>query len=154
MGNAIVTTSSRSWQQITTLADELAKISVANGFITDVGANIWTTDNQRTDDDALGIMLYSGDITSSPNERPGKADREMEIYLEVGIGTDIDDGHQLIHSVIEDVEACITAYAKAQFAKPSVPTTPLRIGSIKILDRPEGAPVIVAVITVLARYFR
>ncbi|MFK2904572.1 hypothetical protein ISP17_11400 [Dyella ginsengisoli] len=154
MGNPIVTTTSRSWQQITNLAAVLQGISLANGYLTDVGQNIWTTDNQRTDENALGIMLYSGDITSSPAERPAKAEREIEIYAEVAIATDQDDAHQQIHSVIEDVERCVTTYAKAQFAQPSVPTTPLRVGSIKILDRPEGASVIVAVITVLARYFR
>lgn len=154
MGNPIVTTASRSWQQITTLAGVLASISVANGYLTDVGQNIWTTDNQRAEADALGIMVYSGDIVGEAGDRINKPVREIEIYLEVAISTDLDDGHQLAHSVIEDVEACIEAYAKTQFAQPNVPTTPLRVGSIKILDRPEGEAVIVAVVTVLARYFR
>lgn len=154
MGNPIVTTGSRSWEQITTLAAALQSIRMANGYLTDVGQNIWTTDNQRTQTDALGIMLYSGDITSAPAERPAKPIREIEIYLEFAISTDLDDGQQLIHSVIEDIESCVTSYAKEQFAKPLVPTTPLRMGDIKILDRPEGEPVMVAVATVLARYFR
>lgn len=154
MGNPIITTGSRSWEQITTLATVLQSITTANGYLTDVGQNIWTSDHQRTDADALGIMVYSGDITSVPAERPGRPIREIEIFLEFAISTDLDSGQELIHSVIEDVESCVTAYAKDQFAKPLVPTTPLRIGSIKILDRPEGEAVMVAVATVLARYFR
>lgn len=154
MGNPIVVTASRSWTQITTLATVLQSISTANGYLTDVGQNIWTCESQRPTADALGIMLYSGDITSVLTERPGKPIREIEIFLEFAIGTDLDDGHERIHSVIEDVETCVTDYAKQQFAKPQVPTTPLRMGDIKILDRPEGEPVMVAVATVLARYFR
>lgn len=156
MGNPLVTTASRSWTQITTLAGVLAAITVDNGYLTDVGQNIWTTDNQRTDESALGIMLYSSDIAGPgpDRERPAKAVREFTIEAECAIGTDLDTAQQLIHDVIEDVEACITAYAKAQFGQPNVPTTPLHVERITILDRPEGAAVIVAIFTIKARYFR
>lgn len=156
MGNPIITTTSRSWQQITTLASVLAAITVANGYLTDVGHNVWTTDNQRTDANALGLMLYSSDISGPgpDRERPAKAVREFGIEVECAIGTDLDNAQQLIHDVIEDVETCITAYAKAQFGQPNVPTTPLHVERISILDRPEGAAVIVAVFSVVARYFR
>lgn len=157
MANPIVTTASRSWTQVTTLASVLKAITVASGYLTDIGNNVWTTDHQREQaTDALGLMIYSSQISGPgiDKERPAKPVREFELFVECAIETDLDTAQQLIHDVIEDVETCITAYAKAQFGKPNVPTTPLHVHTIQILDRPEGAAAIVAVFTVVARYFR
>jgi hypothetical protein len=148
---------SRTWSLILALQAQLATITVANGYLTDIGTNIWTTDAQRTSDDALGLMIYSENITGTglDRERPGMPVRDFTILLECAIGTDLDDAQQQIHSVVEDIDACMASYAKAQAAKPTTPqVTPMRVIDVAILDRPEGAAVIACQVRVVARYFR
>lgn len=155
MGNPIVTTASRSWTQITTLADALKGITQANGYLTDVGLNVWTTDHQRPSEDALGLMLYSESIIGPgpDRERPGAPLREFTILIEAAISTDLEDAQQQIHSVIDDIDRCITAYAKAQQRNSNVIGTPVSLADIAILDRPEGAAVIAMQARVITRYF-
>lgn len=157
MGNPVVTTPSRTWLLILALQAQLSTITVANGYLTDIGTNIWTTDAQRPSDDALGLMIYSEPITGGgiDRERPGKPVRDFAMLLECIIGTDLDDAQQQIHSVIEDVENCMEAYAKAEFMRPTVnQVKPMAVVDVAILDRPEGAAVIACQIRVAARYFR
>lgn len=148
---------SRSWAIITALAAQLASITVANGYLTDVGSNVWTTDAQRPSDDALGLMIYSESITGSSidNARPAKPVREFTLLIEAAIGTDQDDAQQQIHAIIEDIETCMQAYAEAQRMRPELKqVTPMAVADIAILDRPEGAAVIAMQARVLARYLR
>lgn len=148
---------SRSWAIIAALAAQLAKITVVNGYLTDIGKNVWTTDAQRPSEDALGLMIYSESITGSSIDqaRPGKPVREFTLLIEAAIGTDQDTAQQQIHNVIEDIEACMKAYATAQAMRPDLQqVTPMAVVDIAILDRPEGAAVIAMQARVVARYFR
>ncbi len=148
---------SRTWALILALQAQLASITVVNGYLTDIGNNIWTTDGQRTDDAALGLMVYSESITGGgiDRERPGKPVREFTILLECAIGTDLDDAQQQIHNVIEDVETCMEAYAKEQPMQPAAnQVKPMAVVDAAILDRPEGMAVIACQIRVAARFFR
>ena len=156
MGNPLVATASRTWSIIQALAVQLGTITVANGYLTDVGLNVWTTDNQRTDDDALGLMIYSESITGPglDRERAGKAVREFGLLIEAAIGTDIDDAQQQIHNVVEDIDNCMLAYAKAQTAVLAQQQLPMHVADIAILDRPEGAAVIAMQARIVTRYFR
>lgn len=147
----------RAWAIILALQAQLSTITVANGYLTDVGEQIWITESQRPSDDALGLMIYSGPIMGSgiDNERPGKPVREFTLYVEGAIGTDQDDAQRQIHCVIEDVEKCMQAYATAQAMRPELnQVKPMAITDIAILDRPEGAAQMVMVANVVARYFR
>lgn len=158
MGNALVATASRSWTLIQLLATQLATITVANGYLTDLGLNIWTTDSQRPDSDALGAMIYSETIAGPgvDQARAGKPVRELSLLIECAIGTDQDDAQQQIHSVIEDVENCMSHYAQA-FGVPIAgvkQASAMYVTDVAILDRPEGAPVIACQVRVVARYFR
>ena len=150
----IITTPSRTWSLINALQSQLAAIRVVNGYLTDLGANIWTTDSQRTD--ALGLMIYSESITGTglDRERPGKPVRDFTILLECAIGTDLDDAQQQIHSVIEDIDSCLATFAKQPTALNALQCTAMHVADIAILDRPEGAPVIAAQARIVARYFR
>jgi len=147
---------SRTWAIITALAAQLATITVANGYLTDVGGNVWTTDAQRPDTDALGLMIYSESITGAgiDRERPGKPTRDFTLLVEAAIGTDLDDAQQQIHALIEDIDTCVAAYARAQAGKPAEQVTPMRVADIAILDRPEGAAVIAMQARIVARFFR
>jgi len=148
---------SRSWAIITALAAQLATITVANGYLTDVGANVWTTDAQRPSEDALGLMIYSEPIVGAglDRERAGKPVREFSMLVEAAIGTDLDNAQARIHAIIEDIEVCLQAYAKAQAMRPELnQVTPMAVADIAILDRPEGAAVIAMQARVVARYFR
>jgi hypothetical protein len=156
MGNPTVPTASRSWTILLALAAQLATITVANGYLTDAGLNVWTTDNQRTDDNALGLMIYSESIMGPgiDRERPGLPVREVTFLIEAAIGTDLDTAQQAIHEVIDDIDRCMAAYAKAQAGKPAPSITPMHVADFAIIDRPEGAAVIAMQARIVARYFR
>jgi len=145
---------SKSWAVIKALATQLATITIANGYLTDVGLNVWTTDHQRPSDEALGLMLYSESIvgTGLDHERPTKPVRDFTILIEAAIGTALDDAQAQIHRVIEDVECCIEQFAKAPRAPRQ--TTPMVLADIAILDRPEGAAVVAMQARVVGRYLR
>lgn len=148
---------SRSWAIILALAAQLATITVANGYLTDVGNNVWTNDGQRPSEDALGLMIYSEPIVGPglDRERPGKPVRDFSMLVEAAIGTNLDDAQEQIHAIIEDIEVCLQAYAKAQSLRPELnQVTPMAVADIAILDRPEGAAVIAMQARVVARYFR
>ena len=147
---------SRTWAIIVALAAQLATITTANGYLTDVGANVWTSDAQRPAEDALGLMIYSESITGAgiDRERPGKPTRDFTLLVEAAIGTDLDDAQGQIHAIIEDVDACMEAYAKAQFGRPGKQVTPMHVADIAILDRPDGAAMVAMQARIVARYFR
>ena len=147
---------SRTWAIITALAAQLGNITVANGYNTDVGNNVWTTDAQRPSDDALGLMIYSESITGPglDRERPGKPARDITLLLEAEISTGQDDAQEQIHAIIQDVDACMAACAGAQFAQPGKQVTPMAVADIAILDRLAGAAVVAMQARVVARYFR
>lgn len=148
---------SRSWAIILGLQAQLGTITKANGYLTDAGQQVWVTEHQRPSADALGLMIYSGPIMGSgvDNERPGKPVREFTLYVEAAIGTGQDDAQEQIHYVIEDIEECMKAYAKAQAMRPELnQVKPMAVTDIAILDRPEGATDMVMVANVVARYFR
>lgn len=155
MGNPLVATASRTWTIIQALAMQLATITVANGYLTDVGLNIWTTDNQRTEVDALGLMIYSETITGPglDNERPTKPSRQFGMLLECAIGTDIDSAQQQIHSIIEDIENCMMKWSVGYLQAARL-TGPMHVADIAILDRPEGMSIIAMQVHIVARYFR
>ncbi|WEN13696.1 hypothetical protein PY254_10600 [Rhodanobacter sp. AS-Z3] len=156
MGNALVATASRTWTIIQALAVQLATITVANGYLTDVGNNVWTTDNQRTDTDALGLMIYSESITGAglDLERPGKGVRDFGLLVEAAIGTDIDDAQQQIHSIIEDIDNCMIAYGRLLQKSPNLQQASVHVADIAILDRPEGMAVVIMQARIVTRYFR
>jgi hypothetical protein len=156
MANPVVITRSRSWTVITDLATQLGTITRANGYLTDIGLNVWTTDHQRPSDDALGLMIYSGEITGPgiDHERPRKPVRDIHLIVEADIGTELDDAQERIHSVVEDVEVCMEAYARDKTLNPATQATPLHVEQITVLDRPEGAAVVVMQAHIKGRYFR
>lgn len=145
---------SRSWAIITALVAQLATITVANGYLTDAGLNIWTTDAQRPETEALGIMVYSESITGPgpDRERPLKGVRDITLLLEAAIGADQDNAQQQIHNLAEDIEVCMAAYAK-QYLQ-NRPTDAMHVADIAILDRPEGMAVIAMQVRIVARYLR
>ena len=143
-----------TWTILTALATKLGEITVANGYLTDAGQNVWTTDGQRPDDQALGLAIYSESIIGSVNERPGKPVREFHLLVEFAIGTDLDNAQELAHQVIEDIDVCVAKFARAVFGQPSFPGTPPRVADVAILDRPEGEPVIAGQVRIVVGYAR
>lgn len=149
---------SRTWAIITALAAQLATITIATGYNTDAGLNVWTTDAQRDAAlaGALGMSIYSESIIGPglDNERPGKQVRDFTMLVEASIGTDIDNAQAQMHALIEDVEFCIKRYTQAQTTTPGLQVTPMHIADVAILDRPEGMAVVAMQARVIARFFR
>lgn len=147
----------RTWQIILALQEQLQAITVANGYLTDLGQNVWISDAQRTDEDALGVMIYSGNIAGADPDRarPGKPVRRMTVHLECAISTALDDAQERIHTVIEDLERCVSAYAKVHAQGiPDLRALPPMVDDIAVLDRPEGTPVIAMQMQLTVEYFR
>lgn len=147
---------SATWAIITALAAQLATITVANGYLTDIGNNVWTTKAQRPSADALGLTIYSGPIVGAgqANERPAKPTREITLFVEADISADLDNAAQQIHDVIEDIEVCMKAYAIAQRDLPPPQQKPMHLLGIDVQDQPEGMPVIGMQAQIVAGYFR
>lgn len=147
---------SRSWGVILALQTQLQTATIANGYNTDIGKDVWTTKAQRPSDDALGLMIFSESILGPglDNERPVKPVRVFSMLIEAAIGADLDDAQQQIHAIIEDIEACMQAYAKVQMTTPGLQVTPMHVADIAILDRPEGVDFIGMQARVVARYLR
>ncbi|WP_027489382.1 hypothetical protein [Rhodanobacter sp. OR92] len=148
-----IATASRSWLLILALQAQLSTITVANGYLTDAGSNVWTTDHQRTD--ALGLMIYSEPILGPglDNERPGKPVRIFSLLVEGSLSTSLDDAQQQIHALIEDVENCIAAYGQGKVKLPPGAGS-VHVADIAILDRPEGAAEVAMQARIIVRYFR
>lgn len=147
---------SATWAIVTALAAQLATITIANGYLTDVGNNVWTTDNQRPSEDALGLAIYSESITGPglDKERPGKPVRDLTLLVEAAIDADLDSTQSQIHDIIEDIEVCMKQYALAQQSMPPPQQTPMHVADIAILNRPEGAAFIGVQARIVSRYFR
>lgn len=145
---------SRTWAIILALQTQLQTITKVNGYLTDVGLNVWTNDAQRPSEDALGLMIYSESIVGLDSQRPGKPQRAFGLLVEAEIGTDLDDAQQQIHNLIEDVDACISAYGAQQASTPFNQATPMKVADIAILDRPDGAAVIAMQVRITTEYFR
>src|SRR6185503_855877 len=97
---------SRTWAIITALAAQLATITVATGYPTDVGGNVWTTGAQRPDTDALVLMIYSESIPGAglDRERPATPTPDLPLLVEAATGNDLHDAQQQIHALIEDID--------------------------------------------------
>lgn len=146
---------SRSWSIILALQVQLQTILQANGYLTDVGSNVWTNEGQRPSDEALGLMIYSDGISAGglDHERPGKPVREFSVYLEAAIADGLDDAQERIHALIEDIEACMERYAQ-NYPLLKRGVTQFFLADIAFLDRPDGAAVVAMQARIVARYFR
>jgi len=145
---------SKTWAIILALQTQLQTITVANGYLTDAGANVWVNEGQRPSEEALGLMIYSESITGTEDQRPGKPVRQLPLLIEFAISADLDEAQEQAHAVIEDIEVCMESYAKAQYAKPGAQFKPWRVMDIAILDRPDGEPVVAGSARVVTDYFR
>lgn len=147
-----------TWLIILALQAQLATITKANGYLTDIGNSVWTADAQRPAEDALGLMIYAEPITGPglDNERPGKPVRDFTMLVEAAIDTTLDNAQLQAHSIVEDIETCMQTYSRAQawVLRDVKQRTPPVVSDIAILDRPEGFPVIAIQVRVVARYLR
>jgi hypothetical protein len=146
---------SRSWSIILALQAQLQTIRQADGYLTDIGSNVWRNEGQRPSEDALGLMIYSDGITGGglDRERPGKPVREFSVYLEAAIADGLDDAQERIHAVLEDIEVCMERYAQ-RYPLLARGVTQFFLADAAFLDRPDGAAVVAMQARIVARYFR
>lgn len=144
----------KSWLIVLALQAQLRGITVANGYLTDAGHNVWIEPAQRDESAALGISIVTEHIDRVEGERPHKREREITIPVEAAISTSQDNAHELAHQLIEDVERSIAALTAAAPTPPVPGVMPFEIGNIEFANQPEGLAVIGVQIPIIARYFR
>lgn len=144
----------KAWLAILALQSQLQGITQANQYLTDAGNAVFVEPAQRPQGSALGISITTQHIDRWQGERPNKQGRDLALMVEAAISTELDNAHQLAHQLIEDIEACMASNA-ADGALPSVPgMKPFRIDTIDVANKPEGLPVILVQLVVVAGYLR
>ncbi|MGH8032802.1 MAG: hypothetical protein ACREO8_10670 [Luteimonas sp.] len=120
----------RTFQIIEALAVRLRQISVANGYLTDAGADV-RTEEEKSPPSAPRITLYSGSRVY-PDGANSKREREFTLIVEARIPADLENLHELTTAIDEDIEHALDEYAPM----PSALT--LQFEESIILDRPDG----------------
>lgn len=134
----------RSWAILQALQQRLQQISLAGGYRTDAGADV------RLEPSSLGpgtrITLYSGG-TAAPDPA-NRGEREFTLIAEAVVSTDLDNAHELVVAIAEDIEQALDVFA------PMPQALPLRFQESLILDRPDGMPCMAAQLMFTTRYRR
>ena len=144
----------KAWLAILALQSQLQGITRANQYLTDAGNAVFVEPAQRPQNAALGINITTQHIDRWQGDRPNKRGRDLALLVEAAISVDMDNAHQYAHQLIEDIEACIASNA-VNGALPAVPgMKPLEIDTIDVAERPEGLPIILVQLVIIAGYLR
>lgn len=133
------------WQILQAIAAALALISTANGYRTDIGANVSLEAVQDPAATKEGIVLGTLAITRPnlpDNKNPNLQQRSFDFIVEAAVPISPSDGvvpaFQRMHDVIEDIEQALDPMPLVKGAlRP-------QFSEIAILDRPNGLNAVVA----------
>lgn len=135
----------RVWQVLEATQARLQTITVANGYRTDAGADV------RLEPSALDagtrITLYTAS-TVRPDDARAPGEREVTIIVEAQVPVDLDDAHQLVVAIAEDIEQALDTYL------PQPAALPLRFLESLFLDRPDGVAAMAAQLMFSTRFRR
>lgn len=127
----------RPWLILQAAQARLQGITVVGGFRTDAGADV----RLEPSADALSaprLTLYTAAMVK-PNEAPRvSGEREFTLIIEAAVPTSLDDPHQLVVALAEDIEECLGGIALMPEA------LPLAFEESLFLDRPDGVAAMVA----------
>lgn len=153
MSNAI-------WTILQALAAQLAAITVAGGYNTDIGRSIVLYDQQRdsTDRPSIAIGSRAGKIDRSDQTGPdgralSRCARQIEIVIEAGLSCAPEDAERIAHDAREDIETVYHALLKTHSALPTG-VSRFSLTDWTILDRPDGIDACVLRITGVVEYLR
>lgn len=137
----------RPWQILQAAQARLQGISVADGFRTNAGADV----RLEPSADALSaprLTLYTAAMVK-PNEAPRvSGEREFTLIIEAAVPTAIDNAHQLVIAIAEDIEDRLAGIVLMPDA------LPLSFEESLFLDRPDGVAAMVAQLMFSTRFRR
>lgn len=123
------------------VGQQLAAIRLAAGFNTDIGANIYLDDRQRSGHERPSICIgaRAGRIDRT-DERAGNGRalaakaRGMDLIIEAAVTAGAEEAHAAGHDMLEDIER---AFGIRTCAAP-LGVIGVRLDTWQILDRPDG----------------
>ena len=133
------------WTLLGQLVGVLSAIRVANGYRTNIGANVYRELEQiDLDPDELPlpfIVVATSDDINLSELTTQRARRDFEVAANVFIEADISDAQQLAHAALEDLTQALPATRRYEHGDGVVSDLTLTRGVIQ--QRAEGLPVIV-----------
>lgn len=123
------------------VGQQLESIRAASGFNTDIGANIYLDDRQRSGHERPSICIGSragridrtDERAANGRSLAAKA-RGMDLIIEAAVAAGADEAHAAGHGMLEDIER---AFAIRTCAAP-LGVIAIRLDTWQILDRPDG----------------
>jgi len=145
----------KPWLILQALESALQRITIANGYRTDIGITVSLENTQDPEDTSEGITLFTLDLTrpeNPNNHNTAIRDRELMFVIEAATPINTDNGvvraHQRMHEIIEDIEQALTPVPGA------AGSIPAQFSEAKFLERPRGVSVVAAQYIMTARYRR
>lgn len=130
-----------SWAVLDGLREYLSVIRKANGYRTDLGTTVQCELWQGKGDPRM--VVVAGDMPILGTARTRRR-RQMTVYIQLELPADASNAQQTAHAMIEDV---LDAIPEQQVDIPTpIGACGVVLGAQRILNRPDGAPVVVAVV--------
>ena len=134
------------------IAAQLAVISIATGYNTNLGVSVRIHGTQRSEAElpSIAIGSRSGEFNLAADGVTSPRARRMAIIIEPAMVSAFEDEERVAHLMLEDIEC---AFARnTRYAPFSVRGVVLETWSI--VDRPEGSNAVVLQILGTAEYLR
>ena len=133
------------WQILTAVAGQLADITKANGYNTDIGLNSGAEPKQ-VDQNQPNVLV----VTTQVDKVAGKAQRQRDFAgsIEAAVPADYSNAMQMANEIIDDIDKCMR---KSTCAAP-VGVTSIDIATATILNQPDGIASIIAAWSFTATY--
>lgn len=129
------------WAVLDGLREYLSVIRKANGYRTDLGTTVQTELWDGTGKPRM--VVVAGEITIT-SQTSSQRIRSMQLYMQLELPADAGNAQQTAHAMIEDV---LDAFPSKQVHVPTpVGSCGVEITGTRILNRPDGAQVVVAVV--------
>ena len=148
----------KPWTILLALQTRLAGISVANGYRTDIGANVELENTQDPTSTAEGITLYSMGLVKANDPRNQNTSikyRDFTLVIEaatpITIAASVLPAHQRMHEIVEDIEQ---AFDTPLYFPGSAKALPAEFSDAVFLERPQGLPIVLAQYLMTTRYRR
>lgn len=137
----------RPWQILLATADRLRTISVANGYRTDVGADVRTEPSRFEPEDGPRITLYTGGVVR-PDDARSRGEREFGFVVEALMPVALANAQELVTAAAEDIEDALLD------PLPLPEALPLTFEESLFLERPDGVPCMAAQLMFRTRFRR
>lgn len=129
-----------SWRAFQAIGTQLTKVRKSNGFLTDLGATVTLETVQVDALDGPVTAVVGGDFTFGPNNGRRMKDVRVAITIEAVIPANFAQAQYIAHCALDDIPRAITEESGwlPEGARE------VKLEALRLLQRPDGAPVIIA----------